>query len=121
MIDMVSRIAAAVDLPVTADLEAGYGDAGETARRAIGAGIVGANLEDQMKPLPQAVAGVEAVVKAGEAEGVPFVLNARTDAFVKTGDRARKDVIADAVERGRAFLDAGAPACSSRACSTSRR
>ena len=108
MIDMVGRIAAAVDLPVTADLEAGYGDAGETARRAIGVGIVGANLEDQMKPLPQAVAAVEAVVKAGEAEGVPFVLNARTDAFVKAGDRDRKDVIADAVERGRAFLDAGA-------------
>jgi 2-methylisocitrate lyase-like PEP mutase family enzyme len=108
MIDMVGRIAAAVDLPVTADLEAGYGDAGETARRAIGVGIVGANLEDQMKPLSQAVAAVEAVVTAGEAEGVPFVLNARTDAFVKAGDRDRKDVIADAVERGRAFLDAGA-------------
>jgi 2-methylisocitrate lyase-like PEP mutase family enzyme len=101
MIDMVGRIAAAVDLPVTADLEAGYGDAGETVRRAIGVGIVGANLEDQMKPLPQAVAAVEAVVKAGEAEGVPFVLNARTDAFVKAGDRDRKDVIADGGARPR--------------------
>jgi 2-methylisocitrate lyase-like PEP mutase family enzyme len=79
MIDMVGRIAAAVDLPVSADLEAGYGDAGETARRAIGVGIVGANLEDQMKPLPDAAAAVAAVVEAGEAEGVPFVLNARTD------------------------------------------
>src|SRR3954447_20041260 len=108
MIDMVGRIAAAVDLPVTADLEAGYGDAGETARRAIGVGIVGANLEDQMKPLSQAVAAVDAVVKAGEAEGVPFVLNARTDAFLRAGDRDREGVIADAVERGRAFLDAGA-------------
>jgi 2-methylisocitrate lyase-like PEP mutase family enzyme len=108
MIDMVGRIAAAVDLPVSADLEAGYGDAGETARRAIGVGIVGANLEDQMKPLPDAVAAVAAVVKAGEAEGVPFVLNARTDAFLRAGDRDRTDVITDAVERGRAFLDAGA-------------
>jgi 2-methylisocitrate lyase-like PEP mutase family enzyme len=108
MIDMVGGIAAAVDLPVSADLEAGYGDAGETARRAIGVGIVGANLEDQMKPLPDAVAAVAAVVKAGEAEGVPFVLNARTDAFLRAGDRDRADVIADAVERGRAFLDAGA-------------
>ena len=108
MIDMVGRVAAAVDLPVSADLEAGYGDAGETVRRAIGVGIVGANLEDQMKPLSEAVQAVASVVKAGEAEGVPFVLNARTDAFVKAGDRDRKDVIADAVERGRAFLDAGA-------------
>ena len=108
MIDMVGRIAAAVDLPVTADLEAGYGDAGETARRAIDVGIVGANLEDQMKPLPDAVAAVTAMVKAGETAGVPFVLNARTDAFLKAGDRDRKDVIADAVQRGRAFLDVGA-------------
>ena len=108
MIDMVGRIAAAVDLPVTADLEAGYGDAGETARRAIGVGIVGANLEDQMKPLPDAVAAVAAAVAAGEAGGVPFVLNARTDAFLRAGDRDRKDVLADAIERGRAFLDAGA-------------
>ncbi|MDT7580608.1 MAG: hypothetical protein QOK35_1872 [Pseudonocardiales bacterium] len=108
MIDMIGRIAAAVDLPVSADLEAGYGDAGETTRKAIGVGVVGANLEDQMKPLPDAVAAVAAVVKAGEAEGVPFVLNARTDAFLRAGDRDRAEVVADAVERGRAFLDAGA-------------
>ena len=51
MIAAVGRIAAAVDIPVTADLEAGYGDAGETVRRAIDVGIVGCNLEDQLKPL----------------------------------------------------------------------
>jgi 2-methylisocitrate lyase-like PEP mutase family enzyme len=109
MIEAVGRIAAATDLPVSADLEAGYGNAGETVRKAIGAGIVGANLEDQMKPLSEAVAAVEAVVKAGEAEGVPFVLNARTDAFVLAGDRAPEDVLADAIERGKAYLEAGAP------------
>ena len=59
---MVGRIVAAVDLPVTMDLEAGYGDAGETARRAIEVGVVGGNLEDQMKPLDEAVAAVEAVL-----------------------------------------------------------
>ncbi len=108
MIDMVGRIAAAVELPVTADLEAGYGDAGETVRKAIGVGVVGANLEDQMRPLPAAVEAVTAAVKAGEAEGVPFVLNARTDAFLRAGDRDRDAVLAEAIERGRAFLDAGA-------------
>jgi 2-methylisocitrate lyase-like PEP mutase family enzyme len=47
---------------------------------------------------------------AAEAEGVPdFVLNARTDAFVRAGDQDRREVLADAVTRGRAFLDAGAP------------
>jgi 2-methylisocitrate lyase-like PEP mutase family enzyme len=109
MIEAVGRIAAATALPVSADLEAGYGDPGETVRKAIGVGIVGANLEDQMKSLAEAVAAVEAVVKAGEAEGVPFVLNARTDAFLKAAGRDPQDVLADAIERGKAYLDAGAP------------
>lgn len=108
MIAAVGRIAAAVDLPVSADLEAGYGDPGGTVARAIDVGIVGANLEDQMKPLAEAVAAVEAAVAAGQAAGVPFVLNARTDAFLKAGDRDPAEVLAEAVERGRAYLDAGA-------------
>jgi len=108
MLDMVGRIAAAVDLPVTADLEAGYGNPGETVRRAIGLGVVGANIEDQMKPLAAAVEAVEAVVRAAGEEGVPFVLNARTDAFALPSDRDRGEIMADAIERGRAFLDAGA-------------
>lgn len=108
MIDMVGRIAASTDLPVSADLDDAYGDAGETTRLAIGAGIVGANVEDRLKPLTESVAVVEAIVKAGEAEGVPFALNARTDAFVRGGDRPLEESIKDAIERGRAFLDAGA-------------
>ena len=108
MITAVGRIAAAVDLPVTADLEAGYGDAGETVSRAIDVGIVGANLEDQLRPLPDAVIAVQAAVVAGERAGVPFVLNARTDAFLKAGEKDPRVVLADAIERGRAYLDAGA-------------
>ena len=57
-LDMVGRITAAVDLPVSMDMEAGYGDPGETARRAIEIGVVGGNLEDQVKPLDEAVAAV---------------------------------------------------------------
>ena len=109
MLEMVGRIVAAVDLPVSADLEGGYGDAPETIRRAIGIGVVGANLEDQLKPLAEAAAQVEAVMGAAAAEGVDFVLNARTDAFVLGGDRDPAEVLDDAVERGRAYLDAGAP------------
>jgi 2-methylisocitrate lyase-like PEP mutase family enzyme len=110
MLEAAGRIASAVDLPVTADLEGGYGDAAETVRRAIGLGIVGANIEDQMKPLAEAAAQVEAIMRAASDEGVDFVLNARTDAFVKAGERDRAEVLADAVARGKAFLDAGAPA-----------
>jgi 2-methylisocitrate lyase-like PEP mutase family enzyme len=95
---------------VTADLEGGYGDAPETVRKAIGVGVVGANIEDQMKPLAQAARQVEAVMRAAASEGVAdFVLNARTDAFLRAGDRDPDEVLADAVERGRAFLDGGAP------------
>jgi len=108
-LDMVARIVAAVDLPVSMDLEAGYGDAGATARRAIEAGVVGGNLEDQMKPLDEAVAAVEAVLGAGRDAGIDFVLNARTDAVVRAGDAPREQVLDEVVRRGQAFLAAGAP------------
>ena len=108
-LDMVARIVAAVDLPVTMDFEAGYGDPGTTARRAIEVGVVGGNLEDQMKPLDQAVAAVEAVLAAGRDAGIDFVLNARTDAVVKAGDAPRTQVLDEVVRRGQAFLAAGAP------------
>jgi 2-methylisocitrate lyase-like PEP mutase family enzyme len=105
---MVGRIVtAAAVLPVTADLDDGREDAGETVRRAIGVGVVGANVEDRLRPLADSVAVVEAIVAAGAAEGVPFVLNARTDAFVRSGGRPVEESIADAIERGRAYLDAG--------------
>jgi 2-methylisocitrate lyase-like PEP mutase family enzyme len=108
MIAAITRIAAAVELPVSADLEAGYGDPETTVRRAIGAGAVGGNLEDGMRPFDEAVSAVEAAVRGGAAEGVPFVLNARTDVFIKPGERGPDEIVAEAVRRGRAFLDAGA-------------
>jgi 2-methylisocitrate lyase-like PEP mutase family enzyme len=109
MLDMVGRIALCTDLPVTADLEAGYGSPGETVRRAIGMGVVGANLEDGMRPHIESVENVASAVNAAHAEGVAsFVLNARTDALLLRGDRPLDDAIEDAVERGRAYLDAGA-------------
>ena len=110
MIEEVRRIAAATQLPVTADLEGGYGNAPETIRKAIGAGIVGANIEDQMKPLAEAAAQVEAIMKAAAEAGVPdFVLNARTDAFHLGRGRDPKENLAEAIQRGKAFLDGGAP------------
>jgi 2-methylisocitrate lyase-like PEP mutase family enzyme len=109
-LDMVRRIVDAVDVPVTMDFEAGYGDAGETARRAIEVGAVGGNLEDQMRPLDEAVAAVEAVLRAGRDAGIEFVLNARTDAFLRAEPGAeRSTVLAEAIRRGRAFLEVGAP------------
>jgi 2-methylisocitrate lyase-like PEP mutase family enzyme len=109
-LDMVGLITSAVDLPVTMDVEAGYGDAGETARRAIGMGAVGGNLEDEMKPLDDAVADVEAVLRAGRDAGIDFVLNARTDAFLRADPgTGRSELVAEAIRRGQAYLAAGAP------------
>lgn len=108
-LDMVGRIVAvAGEVPVSADLDDGYDDPGETVRRAIGVGIVGANMEDRLRPFDESVARVAAAVAAADAEGVPFALNARTDAVVRGGDRPLAESIVDAIARGRAFLDAGA-------------
>ena len=64
-----------------------------------------------MKPLAEAAAQVEAIMKAAAEEGVPdFVLNARTDAFhLGRRPRPRGEPAREAIERGKAFLDAGAP------------
>ena len=109
-LDMVRRIVDAVTLPVTMDFEAGYGNAGDTAKRAIAFGVVGGNLEDQMKPLPEAVAAVKAVMNAGREAGIEFVLNARTDALLRADSNApRQQALDEAIKRGLAFLEAGAP------------
>jgi 2-methylisocitrate lyase-like PEP mutase family enzyme len=71
-------------------------------------GVCGANIEDQMRPLRESVEVMQAAVEAGAREGVPFVLNARTDALVKAGDRPRSEALAEAITRGRAYLGAGA-------------
>ncbi|MDH2445212.1 isocitrate lyase/phosphoenolpyruvate mutase family protein [Amnibacterium sp. CER49] len=107
-LDLVGRIVAAVDVPVSADLDNGYADPGETIRRAIGVGVVGANMEDRLVPRDEAVARVRAAVRGAEAEGVPFSLNARTDAFVRMADADQATKVDEALARGRAFLEEGA-------------
>jgi 2-methylisocitrate lyase-like PEP mutase family enzyme len=107
MIDAVRIVARAVDLPVSADLERGFGDAGTTVARAIEAGAVGCNLEDSdgsgaLVPVEAHVAAVQAARAAGDAAGVPIVINARTDVFLEGLD------FDEAVSRARAYLGAGA-------------
>jgi 2-methylisocitrate lyase-like PEP mutase family enzyme len=115
MLDMVRRVAAAVKVPVSADVEAGYGTtaeaAAETAKGVVAAGAVGMNLEDtgpdgNLLPLEAQVARVRAARGAADKSGVPIVINARTDAFAirdLTADRR----VAEAVRRANAYLEAG--------------
>ena len=106
-LDAVEVIVKATELPVTADLDDGYDEPGETIRRAINIGVVGANVEDRLKPFDESVARVRAIIAAAEAEGVPFQLNARTDAIAR-GTGPLSERLPEAIKRGKAFLDEGA-------------
>jgi 2-methylisocitrate lyase-like PEP mutase family enzyme len=106
-LDAVEVIVKATELPVTADLDDGYDDAGDTIRRAIAIGAVGANVEDRLKPFDESVARVRAMIAAAEAEGVPFQLNARTDAIAR-GTGPLDERLEEAIKRGKAFLAEGA-------------
>ncbi|OOQ89990.1 carboxyphosphonoenolpyruvate phosphonomutase-like protein [Penicillium brasilianum] len=101
-------------LPVTVDLQDGYGNdlpaLAATIKEAIALGAVGCNIEDMdnaagtLRPLDEAVARVRTVVEAAREAGCPdFALNARTDVLFQDGK-----TLEDALERGRAFLEAGA-------------
>lgn len=116
MIEAVRLIAAVVDLPVTADLEAGYGDAGSTVSAAIEAGAVGGNLEDRSQPAEEHAGAVAAARAAGQAAGIHFVINARTDEYLLGG----KDVDR-AIAAGRTYLEAGADCTSPEKATPLRR
>src|SRR5437588_2306107 len=118
VVGQTARIARAVAVPVTADIEAGFGDRPEAVGRSIGdiirAGVVGVNLEDGLRSgappirtIDDAVARIRAAREAARAAGVPIVINARTDVYIKNiGDeQSRFD---EAVAPGRAYLAAGA-------------
>lgn len=103
----IKEVADAVALPVSADLESGYGDPFTTVRRAVLAGATGANIEDALLPLDRSIALMEAALAGASAEGVDLVLNARTDVYLKGGIEPEQR-FDEAVARGRAYLAAGA-------------
>lgn len=111
----IARIASGVDLPVTADIEAGYErSADDLVARLLAAGAVGCNLEDTdhhgsnvLVPVEQQVVRLQSVREAGRAAGVPIVINARVDVFMRRSDDPQS-LLPEALERGRAYLEAGA-------------
>src|ERR1700758_1085390 len=118
MLARVARIAKAVKVPVTADVEAGYGnrpeDAARTAREGMEAGAVGMNLEDgtddpahPLVELSLELEKIRAVREAALKSGVLLVLNARTDVYLAQvgAPETRYD---NALHRLLAFRDAGA-------------
>lgn len=118
MLAQVARIARAVKVPVTADVEAGYGDrpedAAQTARQVIESGAVGMNFEDgtvdpqhPLLDLPLQLERISAIREVAAKSGVPLVLNARTDVYLAQvgSPEGRYD---HTLRRLRAFRGAGA-------------
>jgi 2-methylisocitrate lyase-like PEP mutase family enzyme len=118
MLAVVNRIAEAVRIPVTADMEAGYGttpeDIAETSGEVLAAGAVGMNLEDAIHEKPDSLTDLDlqkekirAVVETSAGAGIDFVLNARTDVFLaEIGPVETR--LARTVERLNAYREAGA-------------
>ena len=119
MAQVVGRIATRLSIPVSADMEAGYGptpeDAAATVRAVIGAGAVGLNIEDSpgtggdstLIELPLQIERIQAARAAATAAGVPVVINARSDVFLAAIGEPRT-LTARIVERLNAYREAGA-------------
>lgn len=113
-VDLVRRIAGAVDVPVTADIESGFGatpdEVGETVRAVLAAGAVGVNIEDglhdgtpALRDVDEQCARLRAARSAADEAGVPLYVNARVDTFLRGSGG-----LAETVARAYAYLGAGA-------------
>jgi 2-methylisocitrate lyase-like PEP mutase family enzyme len=118
MMQAIARIANAVSVPVTADIESGYADSpkelGESMRAVINAGAIGVNLEDAtgdssqpLFTLEEQIERLRAARQAADNINVPVVINARTDVYLeKVGEPATR--FAETVRRLNAYHEAGA-------------
>jgi 2-methylisocitrate lyase-like PEP mutase family enzyme len=118
IVSATERVVRTVRVPVTADIEGGYGDSpaeiGKNIAEIIRAGVVGFNLEDgtprpdvPVRPIEDAVARIRAARAAATEAGIPAVINARIDLYLKNvGDPAGR--FDEAVKRAKAYLAAGA-------------
>ncbi len=118
LIDLIGRIACSVDVPVTADIEAGYGrstaDLDETINEVIDSGVVGVNIEDSLeeegvlRPVEEQSRRISVVRQAADRRGIPLVINARVDSFLSSSFGDYGDATEDAVTRAKAYAEAGA-------------
>jgi 2-methylisocitrate lyase-like PEP mutase family enzyme len=119
MLDTITRVAGAVDVPVTADVESGYAsdldDLADNIRRVIRAGAVGINIEDStresgpLRDIEDQCGRIRAARAAADLEDIPLVINARIDVFM-SGQEAddRTAQVEETIKRALAFTAAGA-------------
>jgi 2-methylisocitrate lyase-like PEP mutase family enzyme len=115
MFAAAGRVARAVSVPVTVDAEAGYGlQPRELVDRLLEVGAAGCNLEDTdhraggLTDVGRQAERLAAVRAAADDAGVPIVINARTDIFLPPSGIAPDERVAEAIDRGRRYLNAGA-------------
>lgn len=117
--DNLARIVSATELPVTVDVESGYGktaDAvGQTIARTIEAGAVGCNLEDsypengELRGIAEQAERIQRARAIADRSGVPYFINARTDVFFQGPPEEHDErTLQDAIERAKAYAEAGA-------------
>ena len=116
-VELVTRLVQRVDLPVSADIEAGYAESADgvvaSARAVLAAGAVGINLEDgtgrpeqPLADIPAQCEKIAAIRAMARQAGIRLVINARTDVFLVHGNSVGQ--VPRAIERGRAYVEAGA-------------
>lgn len=118
LLAIVGQIAKSVDVPVTVDMEAGYAADHETLksniRRLIAAGVAGINIEDtdvltrELMPIDEQVEKLKLIGRVADRENTRLFINARTDIFLVNPDLPEDQKLALAIERGRAYVEAGA-------------
>lgn len=117
MLEAISRIVNKVNIPVSADIEAGYGndisEIVESTRKVISTGIVGINIEDSYNLSPSLVDELEfserisAIREMSESLGFHLVINARTDVFLASSG-SPENRLSESIRRGNKYHEAGA-------------
>ena len=118
LIYLLGRIARSVDVPVTADIESGYGESLSelelTAQQVIESGVVGVNIEDSMekggglRAVEEQCQRISALREIANRQDVHLVINARVDSFVSPSFTNGQRAMEEAVMRARAYAEAGA-------------
>jgi 2-methylisocitrate lyase-like PEP mutase family enzyme len=118
LVDCLERIARSVDVPMTTDIETGYGESlselEETVDQVIEAGIVGINIEDSfeegssLRSIVEQCRRITVVRQVADRRNLHLVINARIDCFLSNSFPSKTDAINEAIVRAEAYLKAGA-------------
>jgi 2-methylisocitrate lyase-like PEP mutase family enzyme len=118
LIDLLGRFARSVDVPVTADIETGYGESLSelelTVQQVIESGVVGVNIEDSLekggglRTVEEQCQRISTLRQIANRQGVHLVINARVDSFVSPSFTNGQRAMEEAVMRARAYAAAGA-------------